>query len=129
MRLRPWNASRYPRNTVYERLAHIQRHAILLGMAREATLSVSLTNQLRSYVDRKVQSGQYESASEVIRQSLRTLQEQEEQQRLYWADLRKKVKAARSAIAAGDVLDGAGFMRAKIAALRSSPKRAKSKRS
>ena len=75
-------------------------------MAREATLSVSLTNQLKSYVRQKVDSGQYESASEVIRQGLRTLQEQEERERLYWLDLRKKVKEARTAIADGDVVDG-----------------------
>jgi antitoxin ParD1/3/4 len=88
-------------------------------MAREATLSVSLTNQLKSYVRGKVDSGQYESASEVIRQGLRTLQEQEERERLYWSDLRKKVKEARTAIADGDVVDGPAFMRSKIAAIKS----------
>lgn len=90
-------------------------------------MSVSLTNQLRSYVDRKVQSGQFESASEVIRQSLRTLQQEEELQRQYWASMRKKVKVARRAISAGDVLDGATFMKAKIAKLRASAKTAKRK--
>ena len=48
------------------------------NMAREATLSVSLTNRLKSYVQDKVRSGQFESASEVIRQGLRTMQEQED---------------------------------------------------
>lgn len=88
-------------------------------MAREATLSVSLTNQLKSYVRDKVESGQYESASEVIRHGLRTLQEQEERERLYWSGVRRKVKEARSAIAEGDVVDGPAFMRSKIAALKS----------
>lgn len=97
-------------------------------MAREATLSVSLTNQLRAYVDEKVESGQYESASEVIRQSLRTLQQEEEKQRLYWSELRKKVKTARRAIAAGDVVDGPAFMAAKIAQLRASARTPKRKR-
>ncbi len=96
-------------------------------MAREATLSVSLTNQLRAYVDEKVHSGQYESASEVIRQSLRTLQQQEESQRLYWADLRRKVKSARNAIAHGDVVDGSAFMAAKITQLRPSARTSKRK--
>ncbi|MBC7785779.1 MAG: type II toxin-antitoxin system ParD family antitoxin [Burkholderiales bacterium] len=95
-------------------------------MAREATLSVSLTNVLKSYVRQKVDSGQYESASEVIRQSLRTMQEQEQRERLYWSDLRKKVKAARTAIHEGDVVDGPAFMRSKIAELKS---RASAKRS
>jgi len=97
-------------------------------MAREATLSVSLTNQLRSYVDQKVVSGQYESASEVIRQSLRTLQQEEEHQRQYWDLVRKKLKVARRAIASGKVVDGPKFMTAKIAALRASVKSPKRKR-
>jgi antitoxin ParD1/3/4 len=88
-------------------------------MAREATLSVSLTSQLKSYVRAKVDSGQYESASEVVRQGLRTLQEQEERERLYWSGLRRKVEEARSAIADGDIVDGPEFMRSKIAALQS----------
>ncbi len=88
-------------------------------MAREATLSVSLTNQLKTYVREKVDSGQYESASEVIRQGLRTMQEQEQRERLYWSNTRKKLKDARTAIADGDVEDGPAFMRSKIAALKS----------
>ena len=87
-------------------------------MAREATLSVSLTNRLKSYVQDKVRSGQFESASEVIRQGLRTMQEQEERERLFWSDVRKKVSQARTAIEEGDVVDGPAFMRSKIASLK-----------
>jgi len=87
-------------------------------MAREATLSVSLTNQLRSYVREKVASGQYESASEVIRHGLRTLQEQERRDATYWPEVRKKVQVARDAIARGDVVDGATCMRSRIARLK-----------
>ncbi len=68
-----------------------------LSMAREATLSVSLTNQLRDYVRAKVESGRYESASEVIRESLRSMQDDEKRQYPYWADVREKVKEARIA--------------------------------
>jgi len=94
-------------------------------MAREATLSVSLTSQLKTYVREKVESGQFESASEVIRQGLRTMQEQEERERLYWTNLRKKVKEARTAIAQGDVVDGPAFMRSKITALKAQAKAGK----
>jgi len=87
-------------------------------MAREASFSVSLTHELKSYVRQKVQSGQYESASEVIRQGLRSMQEQEQRERLFWSGARKKVKEARAAIESGDVLDGPAFMRSKISALR-----------
>jgi len=100
-------------------------------MAREATLSVSLTNRLKSYVQDKVRSGQFESASEVIRQGLRTMQEQEERERLFWSDLRERVNQARAAIDEGNAIDGPAFMRSKIASLRALARKsaAKKKRS
>jgi antitoxin ParD1/3/4 len=100
-------------------------------MARDATLSVSLTSPLKAYVRRKVESGQFESASEVIRQGLRTMQEQEQQDRLFWSDLRKKVSEARAAIREANVVDGPAFMRSKIARLKArtrSEKNVKSKK-
>ena len=93
------------------------------NMAREATLSVSLTNRLKSYVQEKVRSGQFESASEVIRQGLRTMQEQEDRERRFWSGLREKVSRVRTAIDDGDVVDGPAFMRSKIASLRAQARR------
>ena len=92
-------------------------------MAREATLSVSLTNHLRDYVRAKVESGRYQSASEVIRESLRSMQEDEKHQQVYWASVRAKVKEARHAIAVGEVVDGRAFMKRKISQLGSRPVR------
>src|ERR1700721_2783585 len=86
-------------------------------MPREGTLSVSLRSQLKKYVLEKVESGKFESASEVIRHGLRTMQEQEEQEGLNWPDIRKKIRVARAAIEAGDTVDGPAFMKSKIAAL------------
>ncbi len=80
-------------------------------------MSVSLTHELKKYVREKVDSGKFESASEVIRHGLRTMQEQEQRERLYWSSVRKQVKEARNAIQAGDVVDGPAFMKSKIAAL------------
>ena len=80
-------------------------------------MSVSLTNELKKYVREKVDSGKIESASEVIRHGLRTMQEQEHHERLYWSSVRKQVKDARKAIEVGDVVGGPAFMKSKIAAL------------
>jgi antitoxin ParD1/3/4 len=91
-------------------------------MAQEAPLSVSLTDRLRKYVLGKVESGKFESASEVISHGLRTMQEQEEQERLYWSGVRKKVKEARAAVEDGDLVDGPAFMRSKIAGLNAIPR-------
>ena len=75
-------------------------------MARQATLNVSLTPTLEQYVRSKVQSGRYESASEVIRESLRALQERERGEHHFWRDVRTKVDEARADEAAGRVVDG-----------------------
>ncbi|HEX4124405.1 MAG TPA: type II toxin-antitoxin system ParD family antitoxin [Tepidisphaeraceae bacterium] len=91
-------------------------------MAREATLSVSLTNRLKKYVLDKVESGKFDSASEVIRHGLRTMQEQEEQERMYWSGVRKQVREARAAIEDGDLVDGPAFMKSKIASLSATPR-------
>ena len=80
-------------------------------MARQSTLNVSLTPALRKYVAAKVKSGTYESASEVIRDSLRALQERENAaDEAYWHTVRDKVAVARRQLAQGQGLDGETVM-------------------
>ena len=80
-------------------------------MARQTTLNVSLTAHLRNYVRGKVKSGSYESASEVIRDSLRALQERERAaDEAYWQVVREKVAGARREVAGGKGLDGETVM-------------------
>jgi antitoxin ParD1/3/4 len=75
-------------------------------MARTTTLNVSLTSTLKDYVRSKVKSGGYESASEVIRESLRALQERERAAATFWMDVRDKVAVARREISNGRTQDG-----------------------
>lgn len=58
------------------------------------TRNVSLTDELDSYVQKSIDSGHYDNASEVVRAAIRALMQ---------ADLedKAKVKALRSAIAEG----------------------------
>ena len=79
-------------------------------MARQTTLNVSLTPTLRGYVRKKVSSGQYESASEVIRDGLRALQDRERASDAFWGTVREKVSVARRELAAGKTVDGARAM-------------------
>jgi len=57
-------------------------------------MNVSLTKQLEKYVNDKVKSGDYQTASEVVREALRTLQEFERHRRTAIGQLRKDVDAA-----------------------------------
>lgn len=56
-------------------------------------MNVSLTNELESFVDRLVASGMYHSASEVVRDGLRLLREQDEIRRLRYEELRSELLA------------------------------------
>jgi len=99
-------------------------------MARENTLNVSLTPPLQNYVRSKVKSGLYESASEVIRDSLRALQERELAAESYWADIRAKVQVARRQVKEGKILDGESVMDQIISELRgASPRRKRTRAS
>ncbi len=55
-------------------------------------MNVSLTPELEQYVNGKVQSGMYHSASEVIRDSLRLLKEKEELHQHKLAELRREIQ-------------------------------------
>ncbi|OFV98777.1 MAG: CopG family transcriptional regulator [Acidobacteria bacterium RIFCSPLOWO2_02_FULL_61_28] len=55
-------------------------------------MNVSLTPELERLVNKKVQSGMYSSASEVIREALRLLKEQEELRRRKLEELRKEIR-------------------------------------
>ena len=56
-------------------------------------MNVSLTSELEQYVQEKVSSGLYYSASEVIREGLRLLKEREQLQQLRLQELRQDIQA------------------------------------
>lgn len=54
-------------------------------------MNVSLTPELETLVNEKVKSGDYNSASEVVREALRLLKEQDELKRIRRDELRREV--------------------------------------
>ena len=71
------------------------------------TRNVSLTDELDRFVAKKVRTGRYENASEVVRAGLRTLEREEQQ-------FEAKLAALRAAIDEGDtsgVAEGDSFRR------------------
>jgi antitoxin ParD1/3/4 len=64
-------------------------------------MNVSLTPELETLVNEKVKSGDYNSASEVVREALRLLKEQDELKQIRRAELRRKVIKGAEDIRAG----------------------------
>lgn len=68
-------------------------------------MNVSLTPELENLVNEKVASGLYNSASEVVREALRLLFEQEEVRRLRIEELRREIKVGLDQIKQGKYKD------------------------
>jgi antitoxin ParD1/3/4 len=64
-------------------------------------VNVSLTPELEELVQQKVQSGMYHTASEVIREGLRLLKEQDIIREMRLEELRREVKAGFEQIERG----------------------------
>jgi len=70
-------------------------------------MNVSLTPELEKFVQDTVATGRYNSASEVVREGLRKLEEQE-RWRIYVKD---KLSSGMEDLAAGRIVDGETAMR------------------
>ncbi len=69
-------------------------------------MNVSLTPELEELVAEKVKSGRYNSASEVVREALRLLEEQDELRALRLGEIRGKIAAGLVALDRGEGIDG-----------------------
>ena len=70
-----------------------------------AARNVSLTPALAEFVDESVASGEFQNASEVVREGLRLLKQRQEEDRLRLERLRQEVKRGLDDNAQGRVLD------------------------
>ena len=60
---------------------------------QRCAVNVSLTPELEALIQELVRSGRYTSASEVVREAIRLLEDRDELQRLRLAELRSQVAA------------------------------------
>ena len=68
-------------------------------------MNVSLTPELERLVQEKLASGLYNSASEVVRESLRLLQERDEIRKMRLEQLRQEIARGVAAAERGELLD------------------------
>ncbi len=69
-------------------------------------MTVSLTPELESFVSSRVESGKFVSASEVVREGLRLLEEREARRDAELARLRRDVQLGLEQARAGELVDG-----------------------
>ena len=69
-------------------------------------MNVSLTEELEELVQRKVESGRYTSASEVVRAGLRLLEQEDELRETRLAAVRAEVRAGIDQAERGELADG-----------------------
>lgn len=68
------------------------RHPAISSLSRNPAVNVSLTKELERLVNDKVKGGLYLSASEVVREALRLLEERDRLQQLRLEELRKEIR-------------------------------------
>jgi len=66
-------------------------------------MNISLTPELESLVQEKVKSGMYHTASEVVREALRLMQEQDQFRQIKLENLRKEIAVALEQVERGKV--------------------------
>jgi antitoxin ParD1/3/4 len=69
-------------------------------------MNVSLTPELEQLVQRKVETGRYTSASEVVREALRLMEARDQMQALEMEDVRARIAAGMASLRAGKGVDG-----------------------
>ena len=73
-------------------------------------MNVNLTRELEELVLDKVKSGRYNSASEVVREALRLMEQKDEVRAIQLQALRKRIDKAVSELDRGEGVDGETFM-------------------
>lgn len=72
-------------------------------------MNVNLTPALEQLVLGKVKTGRYNSASEVVREALRLMENRDEERQRLLADLDRKIDAGLHSLDQGKGIDGATF--------------------
>ena len=75
-------------------------------MPTRTSMNVSLTPELEQFVQSRVASGLFQTASEVVREGLRLLEEREQAREAALAELRARIRRGIEQVDRGELLDG-----------------------
>jgi antitoxin ParD1/3/4 len=74
-------------------------------MATRTTVNISLTPELGAFLQSRVKSGRYQTTSEVVREALRLLQNQEKEREAGLKQLKTKLQRGAVQAQRGELLD------------------------
>ena len=77
-------------------------------------MNVDLTPELELLVQNKVQSGRYNSASEVVREALRLMEQKDEVRSIQLQELRNRIDKGLAQAERGEGVDGEVFLQGLI---------------
>jgi antitoxin ParD1/3/4 len=80
-------------------------------MASRTTLNVSLTPDLSRFVENRVRSGKYQTASEVVREALRLLERRDQAPVASVEALKREIEIGLAQLRRGEGVDGEAFFR------------------
>ncbi len=69
-------------------------------------MNVSLTREFDRFIDAQVNSGEYQSASEVVRHALRLLKQENAVRKAALRDVRRKIASGLRQLRRGEIYDG-----------------------
>lgn len=73
---------------------------------RRTTVNISITPELDAFLQSRVESGRYQTTSEVVREALRLLEHREKERDEAFLQLRAKLETAAAQAARGELLNG-----------------------
>ena len=72
---------------------------------KQKTRNIALTSHLDDFVQTKIDSGRYQSASEVVRESLRIMEQHDQDRTRVLAEFGEKIRAGYEQIQKGQTID------------------------
>jgi antitoxin ParD1/3/4 len=90
-------------------------------------MNVNLTTELEKLVHKKVKTGRYNSASEVVREALRLMEAQDSVRSAQLEELRRRINDGLESLNRGEGVDGERFMAKLISNVDAIPVRRKAK--
>lgn len=88
-------------------------------------MNVHLTPELEKFVQAKVESGRYNSASEVVREALRLMEQKDELRAIQLQEFRRRIDRGLDEMDRGEGVEGEPFMQSLMEDLDSRPAKRK----